>query len=143
MTVVLPARISVSEQNSLLDNGFSVALLPLPICRNVESQQAKNFVTSKRDMTIVERLFEVARNSYKLRGDSDYWINFLVMNWLSAALPEVLLRLVLDSHSTLIFSNIPGPREVKIGGHRLGNLVFWVPHKFVIYLHADIRVIEN
>ncbi|XP_012265160.2 uncharacterized protein LOC105691335 isoform X1 [Athalia rosae] len=128
LTVVLPSRMSVPTNSLILENGFSVGLLPLCISGSTEDE-AKNIVSKKRNLTILERLFDVAKSSYKLRGEPDYLINFWVMKWVSAILPELLLRPILESHSTIVFSNIPGPREIQILGQRVGSIVFWVPHR--------------
>ena len=126
MTVVIPARMSTPTQKLSLQNGFSVGLLPLCISEINGALIQKTF---HDDSNILERLTDVSRSSEQLRKDPDYLINFWVMKWLSAILPECLLKPVLESHSTLVFSNLPGPQEVAILGHKLKNVAFWIPHR--------------
>ncbi|XP_043289441.1 uncharacterized protein [Venturia canescens] len=126
LTVVIPARMTVPSKRLSLQNDFSVGLLTL-CCDEINGESGSRNET--REEALFERLIDVSRSSEKLRKDSDYAINFWVMRWLAALLPERLLRPVLESHSTLVFSNLPGPQEVSIVGHRLKNVAFWIPHR--------------
>ncbi|XP_015609038.1 uncharacterized protein LOC107274419 [Cephus cinctus] len=125
VTVILPARMSSMKKDLCLENGFSVGLLPLcvrqvnGVCIDAPNGNFKSF----------QRLLDVSRRSEKLRRDLDYRINYWVMTWLSAALPEVFLKPILESHSTLVFSNLQGPEEVQILGHVLKSIAFWMPHR--------------
>lgn len=106
-------------------NNFSVGILPL--C--VSAVNGKEFSHPSDNSQILERLEDVKRANDTLRSSLDYKVNFLVMKYISAILPEKLLRPILKSHSTMVFSNLVGPQEVKILGHSLKNIVFWIPNR--------------
>lgn len=117
LTVVIPTRMEPPQEQLSLRNCFSVGLLSLGIsddCCNSDG---------------VKRLRGVTASHKHLRDEDDYLINFWVMKWFSAILPEGILRPILKSHSTLIFSNLPGPRLVRIAGRWLKNVAFWIPNR--------------
>ncbi|CAD6215899.1 GSCOCG00000716001-RA-CDS [Cotesia congregata] len=125
LTIVIPARMSKPNQKLALKNRFSVGLLPLcisevnGICCEPTNDPRK----------LLDRLRDVSRSTRKLRTDPDYLINYWVMTWFSAALPEVFLRTFLKSYSTMVFSNLPGPQAVAVLGHTLKKVAFWIPSR--------------
>ncbi|XP_044585564.1 uncharacterized protein LOC123265749 isoform X2 [Cotesia glomerata] len=123
LTVVIPARMSKPSQKLALKNCFSVGLLPLCI-----SEVNEIWCEPTNDpRKLLDRLRDVSRSTRKLRTDPDYLINYWVMTWFSAALPEVFLRTFLKSYSTMVFSNLPGPQAVAVLGHTLKKIAFWIP----------------
>ncbi|KAG7211891.1 hypothetical protein KM043_011102 [Ampulex compressa] len=154
LTVVLPYRMEMSKDTLTLENNFSVGLLPL--CISEINEQI--CYDPMKDPKILERLQDVTVANDKLRSGLDYTINFWVMKYLSAILPDVLLRPLLESHSTMVFSNLVGPKEVHILGHSLKNIAFWIPSRSTTgigcsllsyrgYLHlslaADKALVQN
>ncbi|XP_049809087.1 uncharacterized protein LOC126252257 [Schistocerca nitens] len=135
-TVVLPARVAAPEDrprpaatdvSSFLDspgprpplqNRFSVGLLPLPLAG--ASRLPPN-----------RRLREVARRSRLLRASPDYQVNWWLMRVAASVLPTGLLGPALRStRSSLVVSNLQGPdHRVRIAGHEVRDLVFWVPNR--------------
>ncbi|XP_049779626.1 uncharacterized protein LOC126176512 [Schistocerca cancellata] len=135
-TVVLPGRIAAPEArprpaaadvSSFLDspgprppleNRFSVGLLPLPLAG--ASRLPPN-----------RRLREVARRSRLLRASPDYQVNWWLMRVAASVLPTGLLGPALRStRSSLVVSNLQGPdHRVRIAGHEVRDLVFWVPNR--------------
>lgn len=108
-----------------LSNDISVGLLPLCISE-INGKVYSNLDENSRT---IERLQEIMKLNNKLQKDLDYLINFWVMKFLSAVLPEILLRPLLESHSTMIFSNLSGCQEVHIVGYPVKNILFWIPNK--------------
>lgn len=123
LTVVLPAKMENSKER--LSNDISVGLLPLCI----SEINGKVYSNLDEDSRTIERLQEIMKLNNKLREDLDYLINFWVMKFFSAVLPEILLRLLLESHSTMVFSNLSGCQEVHIVGCPVKNIIFWIPNK--------------
>lgn len=115
------------SQKLTFKNRFSVGLLPLCISE-VNGIYCGHPADDPRKL--LDRLRDVSKSYRKLRSDSDYLVNYWVMTWLSAALPEALLRPFLKSHSTMVFSNLPGPQAVAILGHTLKKISFWIPHRY-------------
>ncbi|XP_053595545.1 uncharacterized protein LOC103579563 [Microplitis demolitor] len=126
LTVVIPTRMTAPSQKLTFKNRFSVGLLPLCISE-VNGIYCGHPADDPRKL--LDRLRDVSKSYRKLRSDSDYLVNYWVMTWLSAALPEALLRPFLKSHSTMVFSNLPGPQAVAILGHTLKKISFWIPHR--------------
>ncbi|KAF3427796.1 hypothetical protein E2986_02123 [Frieseomelitta varia] len=125
ISVVLPMKIEEWSENLSLQNNFSVGILPLCISRINDKQLAD----PRENSQILERLDDIKKASDALRKSPDYRVNFLVMKYLSAVLPDKFLRPIFRSYSTMVFSNLVGPQEVKLMGHPLKNIVFWIPNR--------------
>lgn len=125
ISVVLPMKIEEWSENPSLENNFSVGILPLCISRINDKQLAD----PRENSQILERLDDIKKASDALRKSPDYRVNFLVMKYLSAILPDKFLRPIFRSYSTMVFSNLVGPQEVKLMGHPLKNIVFWIPNR--------------
>lgn len=121
----MPMKIEEWSENVSLQNNFSVGILPLCISQINGKQLADPFENSQ----ILERLEDIKNANDALKQSFDYTVNFLVMKYLSALLPEKLLRPILKSHSTMVFSNLLGPRKIELLGHTLKNIVFWIPNR--------------
>ncbi|XP_034178397.2 uncharacterized protein LOC117603390 [Osmia lignaria lignaria] len=154
ISVVLPMKIEEWNENLPLQNNFSVGVLPLCVSQ-INGEQLPDPAENSQ---ILERLEDIKKANDELRNSLDYTVNFLVMKYLSALLPDKFLRPILKSHSTMVFSNLVGPREVKLLGHSLKNIVFWIPNRSFTgigfslltyrgYLHlsliADKALIQN
>lgn len=132
ITVVLPVRMSAPSKQLSLRNRFSVGLLPLCISE-ANGKPLIPLVDENKESKcerLLERLGDVSKCSRDLRRKPDYLINYWVMTWLSAALPKKLLKPFLKSHSTMVFSNLPGPNEINILGNHLKKVAFWIPHRY-------------
>ncbi|KOC60631.1 hypothetical protein WH47_07992 [Habropoda laboriosa] len=125
LSVILPMKIEEWSENHPLQNNISVGILPLCISQINDKQLAD----PAENCQILDRLEDIKRANDALRKSSDYVVNFLVMKYLSAVLPEKLLQPIFKSHSTMVFSNLVGPLEVKILGLSLKNIVFWIPNR--------------
>ncbi|XP_015177528.1 PREDICTED: uncharacterized protein LOC107066970 [Polistes dominula] len=123
LTVVLPAKMGNPKEQ--LSNDISVGLLPLCI----SEINGKVYSNLDEDSRTIERLQDIMKLNNKLQEDLDYMINFWVMKFLSAVLPEILLKPLIESHSTMILSNLPGCQEVRIVGYPVKNIIFWIPNK--------------
>ncbi|CAK9829330.1 hypothetical protein ANTRET_LOCUS6689 [Anthophora retusa] len=125
LSVILPMKIEEWSENRPLQNNISVGILPL--C--VSQINGKELADPVENCQILDRLEDIKTANDVLRRGSDYGVNFLVMKYLSAVLPEILLQPIFKSHSTMVFSNLVGPLDVKILGHSLKNIVFWIPNR--------------
>ncbi|XP_076287010.1 uncharacterized protein LOC143212282 [Lasioglossum baleicum] len=125
MSVILPAKIEEWSEDIPLKNNISVGILPLCISK-IGGKASANPVENSE---ILERLEDVRSAHDALKRSPDYMVNFLVMKFLSAVLPERFMRSIIRSHSTVVFSNLVGPREVKVLGHSVKNIVFWIPNR--------------
>ncbi|XP_033340305.2 uncharacterized protein LOC117228585 [Megalopta genalis] len=125
ISVILPAKIEDWSEDVPLKNNISVGILPLCISR-IGGKASANPVENSQ---ILERLEDVRCAHDALKKSTDYMVNFLVMKFLSAVLPEAFMRPVIKSHSTIVFSNLVGPREVKVLGHSVKNIAFWIPNR--------------
>ncbi|XP_015108422.1 uncharacterized protein LOC107035502 [Diachasma alloeum] len=131
VTVVIPARMSAPNKQLSLRNRFSVGLLPLCISEANGKELILNNDENEETKygRMLERLRDVSKCSEDLRHRPDYLINYWVMSWLSAALPRRILEPFLKSHSTMVFSNLPGPNKIDILGNSLEKVAFWIPHR--------------
>ncbi|XP_018051970.1 PREDICTED: uncharacterized protein LOC108689623 [Atta colombica] len=125
LTVILPIRMLIPDENLTLDNNFSIALLR--IC--ISNANGQTIVESNRDSQFFKRLQDITRTNNKLRKSSDILLNFWIMKYLSALLPGKILKAFLLSHNTMVFSNMCGPEKVHILNNSLSNIVFWIPNK--------------
>ncbi|XP_063972705.1 uncharacterized protein LOC135160253 [Diachasmimorpha longicaudata] len=131
VTVVIPTRMSAPSKQLSLRNRFSVGLLPLCISKANERELtlSNEETDDSKYGRLLERLRDVSKCSENLRQGPDYLINYWVMTWLSAALPKKILEPFLKSHSTMVFSNLPGPNKINILGNSLEKVAFWIPHR--------------
>ncbi|GLV46586.1 hypothetical protein CBL_13343 [Carabus blaptoides fortunei] len=129
LTVVVPERrqtIFATEHHGLeinsMQNRFSVGMLYLPLLPQTGCE---------RKSSALERLQEVRQQTTFLKNASDYQINYWLMRVIVKILPESMLRAMLYStHSTLVMSNIIGPKKVTIcDGLSVNDIVFWIPHR--------------
>ncbi|XP_033366890.1 uncharacterized protein LOC117243479 [Bombus vosnesenskii] len=125
LSVVLPMKIEEWSENLPLQNNFSVGILPLCISQI----NGKQLADPRENSQLLERLDAIKRANDSLRKSPDYKVNFLVMKYLTAVLPDKFLRPIFKSYSTMVFSNLVGPQEVKLMGHPLKNIVFWIPNR--------------
>ncbi|XP_043587412.1 uncharacterized protein LOC122569844 isoform X2 [Bombus pyrosoma] len=125
LSVVLPMKIEEWSENLPLQNNFSVGILPLCISQI----NGKQLADPRENSQLLERLDAIKRANDSLRKSPDYKVNFLVMKYLTAVLPDKFLRPIFRSYSTMVFSNLVGPQEVKLMGHPLKNIVFWIPNR--------------
>lgn len=130
LSVVLPMKIEEWSENLPLQNNFSVGILPLCISQI----NGKQFADPRENSQLLERLDAIKRANDSLRKSPDYKVNFLVMKYLTAVLPDKFLRPIFRSYSTMVFSNLVGPQEVKLMGHPLKNIVFWIPNRLQVFL---------
>ncbi|XP_050581430.1 uncharacterized protein LOC126917917 isoform X2 [Bombus affinis] len=125
LSVVLPMKIEEWSENLPLQNNFSVGILPLCISQI----NGKQLADPRENSQLLERLDAIKRANDTLRKSPDYKVNFLVMKYLTAVLPDKFLRPIFRSYSTMVFSNLVGPQEVKLMGYPLKNIVFWIPNR--------------
>ncbi|XP_011052406.1 PREDICTED: uncharacterized protein LOC105144881 isoform X2 [Acromyrmex echinatior] len=125
LTVILPIRMSMPDENLTLDNRFSIALLR--IC--ISNANGQTIIEPNRDSQFFKRLQDITRTNNKLRKSSDILLNFWIMKYLSALLPGKILKAFLLSHNTMVFSNMCGPEKIHILNNFLSNIIFWIPNK--------------
>lgn len=144
ITVIIPARISSPNIDSstsfiksknrttkvtklfqddtkkILDNKFGVGLLTLPVANDSLSK-----------VGFFSKLRQVRKQTDLLRNSPDYIISYWILKIFATLFPVRLVRPIFAStHSTIAMSNMPGPGiTVKLAGHTLHNLVFWVPNR--------------
>lgn len=122
-------KIEEWSENLPLQNNFSVGILPLCISQI----NGKQLADPRENSQLLERLDAIKRANDSLRKSPDYKVNFLVMKYLTAVLPDKFLRPIFRSYSTMVFSNLVGPQEVKLMGHPLKNIVFWIPNRLQVF----------
>jgi len=120
-----PRRMSPPDENLTLDNKFSVAFLR--IC--ISNSNGQTIVESNRDSQFFKCLQNITRTNNEIRQSSDILLTFWIMKYLSALLPVKVLRAYLLNvvHGTMGFSNMCGPKKVRILNNSLSNFVFWIP----------------
>uniref|UniRef100_A0A1B6CV41 O-acyltransferase WSD1 C-terminal domain-containing protein n=2 Tax=Clastoptera arizonana TaxID=38151 RepID=A0A1B6CV41_9HEMI len=103
-----------------LDNGFSVALLTLPIA---------NTCTGK--LALFNKLRQVRKETDTMKNSDDFFINYWFLKIIGALFPVLFLRPILARNSSsIVVSNMPGPEKfVKLGGFGVHDLIFWTPNK--------------
>ncbi|XP_063697188.1 uncharacterized protein LOC134828138 [Culicoides brevitarsis] len=122
ITMVVPARIEREQATLSLKNRFSVAMRPLPLKMNeARTNPVTNFYETMLNMKVFSDVLATA---------PDYQVNYWIMSFVAEMLPDYLFaKLMSSSHSTLAFSNLPGPQEsVQIQGYALERIGFFLPN---------------
>lgn len=122
ITMVVPARIERESATLSLKNRFSVAMRPLPLSTTPEHKNSiSKFYHTILNMKIFSDILATA---------PDYQVNYWIMSFVADILPDKLFaKLMQSSHSTLAFSNLPGPQErVTIKGYPLERIGFFLPN---------------
>ncbi len=130
----MPVNLRPLEEMAALGNRFGLAFLPLPV--------------GIRDP--LRRLDVLQRRSVELKRSVE---PLMVFSLLEAAgnLPGVaqeLLVRIFGAKATAVFTNVPGPSSaLKLAGHRLRELYFWVPQAgrlglgiSILSFHGEVRM---
>lgn len=121
ITMVVPARMERESPNLSLKNRFSVAMRPLPLKTEETINPITNFYQTILNMKVFSDI---------LATSPDYQVNYWIMSFVAELLPDhIFAKLMQSSHSTLAFSNLPGPQErVEIKGYPLERIGFFLPN---------------
>ncbi|XP_025265778.1 uncharacterized protein LOC112638389 isoform X2 [Camponotus floridanus] len=126
LTTVLPIRMTMPDEDITFDNNFSVARLR--ICISKMNRQKIN--EPNKDSQFFKRLQDITKANNEFRKCPNILINFWVMKYVLAILPAKILKLLLLSQSTMVFSNIYGPEKIHtLNNYLASNLTFWLPNK--------------
>ncbi|XP_025269790.1 uncharacterized protein LOC109610519 [Camponotus floridanus] len=125
LTAVLPIRMTMLEY-MMFDNNFSVARLRICISK-VNGQKIND---PNKDSQFFKRLRDITKANNEFRKCPHILINFWIMKYVLALLPAKILKLLLLSQSTMVFSNIYGPKKFHtLNNYVASNLTFWLPNK--------------
>lgn len=124
ITLVVPIRMGPLSAKLELNNRFSVGLQTLPISPPARGLFAKRQVA-------VANINRTHWKSQLLRSRFDLLVNYWILGSASGLIPiPILGPMVRSKHSSLVLSNLAGPREeVTIGQAKLKDLSFWLPNK--------------
>ncbi|XP_070166252.1 uncharacterized protein [Polyergus mexicanus] len=125
LTTILPIKMAMSDENIMLDNNFSVAILR--IC--ISNANGQKISEPNHDSQFFKRLQDITKANNELTKSPDLLFNFWLMKYLFSVLPVKILKVLLLTHSTMGFSNMYGPQRVRILNNSLSNIVFWIPNK--------------
>lgn len=116
VTVTVPVNLlPMRARGEELGNGFGLVYLRLPL-----------------GLTDPDTLLaELKRRMDVLKGGADPFVSMQLMRLMGNG-PRRIQRAVVDrlfrGRSSAVVTNVPGPLDpVSIGGHRIDDLVFWVP----------------
>jgi diacylglycerol O-acyltransferase len=122
---LVPVNLRPVGAAQALGNEFGLVFLDLP-------------VTAPSVAARVERLH--ARMA-ALKASADALVTYGVL-WLLGNLPAALERLVnayFTTKASLVLTNVPGPRRaLRLAGHRIERMMFWVPHPASLGLGLSI-----
>jgi len=97
-----------------------------------------------KDSQFFKRLQDITKANNEFRKCPNILINFLVMKYVLAILPAKIVKLLLLSQSTMVFSNIYGPEMIHtLNNYLASNLTFWLPNKYCISLFYFFIVINK
>ncbi|EFN60437.1 hypothetical protein EAG_05714 [Camponotus floridanus] len=83
-----------------------------------------------KDSQFFKRLQDITKANNEFRKCPHILINFWIMKYVLALLPAKILKLLLLSQSTMVFSNIYGPEKIHtLNNYLASNLTFWLPNK--------------
>ncbi|CAH3916723.1 unnamed protein product [Pieris brassicae] len=106
VAVIIPIRLSKSD--TILENNFTVSILPLPLTGDLN--------TIYQSCNTLRKSLDPLTNHYLLK--------------LCNIFPKCILEPVFNSNqATMVFSNIPGPKSLSICGCAIQSMVFFVPNK--------------
>ncbi|GAB1862473.1 O-acyltransferase WSD1 C-terminal domain-containing protein [Camponotus japonicus] len=126
LTAVLPIRMTMPDKDITFDNNFSVARLR--IC--ISKMNGQKISEPNKDSQFFKRLQDITKANNEFKKCPNILINFLVMKYVLAILPAKILKLLLLSQSTMVFSNIYGPEKIHtLNNYLASNLTFWLPNK--------------
>src|SRR5436305_6984949 len=110
----MPVNVRPLERMAELGNQFGLVFLSLPV--GIADP--------------VARVAEVRRRSRALRVSAEPWVVYAILRVLGLV-PASVQRLVVRifaAKTTIVMTNMPGPREtLYLGGRPLDGLFFWVP----------------
>jgi diacylglycerol O-acyltransferase len=98
-----------------MGNRFGLVFLDLPV----------------NERTIESRFRALKERMNALKGTPEAFVSFGILNALghTPATIEHIVNEVFGRKASLVVTNVPGPREpLYIGGKRLRDVMFWVPH---------------
>jgi WS/DGAT/MGAT family acyltransferase len=105
----------IEEMDDSMGNRFGLVFLDLPV----------------HGTTIEARFRSLKERMDALKGTPEALVSFGILNALghTSATIEHIVNEVFGKKASLVVTNVPGPREpLYIGGKRLRDLMFWVPH---------------
>ena len=106
---------SIEEMDDSMGNRFGLVFLDLPI----------------NQRTTESRFRALKKGMDALKGTPEAFVSFGILNALghAPATIEHIVNEVFGRKASLVVTNVPGPREaLYIGGKRLQDIMFWVPH---------------
>ncbi|CAH2256670.1 jg19629 [Pararge aegeria aegeria] len=111
-------------------NNIAVILpIRFPAVKNGRVKLENNFTVSILDLPLGGDLKEIRRRFNRLRNSSDPLTNYYILKLCSVFPKEILTPMFNSNQATMVFSNLPGPKVLRICGGDLKSLVFFVPNK--------------
>ena len=106
---------SIEEMDDSMGNRFGLVFLDLPV----------------NERTTESRFQALKKRMDALKGTPEAFVSFGILNALghTSATIEHIVNEVFGRKASLVVTNVPGPREpLYLGGKRLRDMMFWVPH---------------
>ena len=150
---VLLAAITGALRRYLIACGDSIAnfraILPVnlrPASEPIDEEHGNWFGLAFVDLPVVvgdanERVAQIKQNMTRIKASQEPVVSLMVLNALgrAPAVVEHVVNEVFTRKSSIVISNVPGPRSpVSLAGHRVRDLVFWVPHPSGLSCGASI-----
>lgn len=136
---------TIEEMDDSMGNRFGLVFLDLPVKEETEESR---FRALKASMDA-------------LKATPEAFVSFGILNALGHTPPTIehIVNQVFGKKASLVVTNVPGPRQpLYLGGKRLRDIMFWVPHparlgvglsilsyagKVIVGVRADEAVTEN
>lgn len=125
LRALLPVNLRPSGTERALGNEFGLVYLDLPVA----------------SATAEARIERVHARMQALKSGVDALVTYGVL-WLLGRFPTALERLVnafFTTKASLVLTSVPGPRRpLRLAGHRVERMMFWVPHPASLGLGVSI-----
>lgn len=126
VTLVIPARLpreEIVDRITTPTNAFTIGMLKLPI-------------------SCPKKLQLICGKTHKLRTEPHFLVNYWLLKIVCTYFPLTLIKRPLRSEqATIALSNVPGPENFScIDGHKINDLVFWVPNRETTGKHHTIMI---
>lgn len=118
---MIPALMKAPDPEKMLENKFSIGDLSIRVaCKNDDTEKC---------LSTFQRLENIRDINKKVKSSFQHLINYLMMKFVAAYMTTNFLKVTMGIKSTMVMSNVMGPRSVHFLEYPVDKMLFWVPHR--------------
>lgn len=123
LNVTTTALIKAPNPKKMLENNFALGDLPLKIPH--DNNNLDEYLSK------YQRLRNVRDINRDVKGVFQLLINHKILKFLTTYSTRSVLKLMVGCKSTMILTNIMGPKDANVVDNQIDRLMFWSPHMYV------------